>query len=116
MVSFAEFYAHGGFFNHLVTVGFGVAVAALVFARRPERSARWIDTCTRALIACVGLGVLGTAFGIVEIGAAVMTVPPEVAAQATARGLGIAIIPVVWSLMGVIPMWIICSIVRHRTA
>jgi hypothetical protein len=114
MNSFAEFYVHGGLFNHLVTIGFGVAIASLLFARRVERSVRWLDTCSRALIACVGLGFLGTAFGIVEIGAAVMTVPPEAAAQATARGLGIAIIPVVWALMGALPMWIVCSVARHR--
>lgn len=114
MSSFVEFYANGGVFNNFITVGFGVAVASLVFALKGERKTRWLDTCTRALLACVGLGVLGTSFGIIEIGAAVRTVPPEAAAQATAVGFGIAILPVVWSLLGVIPLWTACAIARHR--
>jgi hypothetical protein len=116
MSSFVEFYAHGGFFNHLITVGFGLAVASLVFARRDDQKARWLDTCTRALVTCLGLGVLGTAFGIIEVGAAVATVAPELASKAAARGFGIAILPLAWSLLGAIPLWIVCATTRHRAA
>ena len=34
MDSFFDFYANGGIFNHLITIGLGVAIASLVFYRR----------------------------------------------------------------------------------
>ena len=115
MGNFIDFYANGGIFNHFVTIGFGVAAASLFFAWRGA-GAKWFDTCGRVLLTCLGLGLLGTAFGVSEVGAAVATVPPEVAAAATARGLGIAVIPLAWALFGAIPLWILCAVARHRAA
>ena len=116
MSSFGNFYLSGGLHNHLVTIAFGVAVASLIFARRGDRPTRWLDTSSRALVACLGLGALGTAQGIIEIGAAVATVKPEMAALAATRGFGVAIIPLVWSLMCVLPLWIVSAVARHRIA
>jgi hypothetical protein len=115
MSNFIEFYANGGIFNHFVTIGFGVAAASLFFAWRGA-GAKWLDTCGRTLLTCLGLGLLGTAFGVAEVGAAVATVPPELAAAATARGLGIAVNTLAWALFGAIPLWVLCAIARHRAA
>lgn len=115
MGNFIDFYLSGGFFNHLTTIGFGVAVSALLFYRAGG-GAKWLDTCARALLVCVGLGVLGATLGIIEVGAAIRTVAVEQAASAAAAGQGIAVIPLAWALLGAVPLWILCSVARHREA
>ncbi|MGB1277870.1 MAG: hypothetical protein ACPG77_19145 [Nannocystaceae bacterium] len=113
MGDFINFYLSGGSFNHYVTIGFGVAVAALFFYKRGGGS-KWLGTCERALMACIGLGLLGVLCGLIDVGAAVPTVPAVDAARATAAGNAIAVIPLIWALLGSIPLWAVCSVFRHR--
>jgi len=113
MENFTDFYFSGGLFNHLTTIGFGVAGAALFFYRAGG-GARWLDTCERALLVCLGFGVLGASLGLTEVGAAVRTVSADQAAMVATAGLGIAVIPIAWALLGTIPLWVLSSIARHR--
>ncbi len=112
---FFEFYQNGGLFNHFVTISLGFAAASLWFARRTNQP-RWLATCERALVAGLCFGILGTVLGLADVGQAIRSVPPEQAAALTAVGNGIAIIPLAWSLMGGIPLWVLACVGRHRQA
>lgn len=114
MHSFSEFYFNGGIYMHLVTVGLGLAATCFVFARRAEQRERWLATGTRALFLCLAVGLLGTIFGIVEVGEAVAGCQVEEAAKAATRGFGLAVHPFSWALLGTLPLFIHSAIVRHR--
>ncbi|MCA9659383.1 MAG: hypothetical protein KC486_13640 [Myxococcales bacterium] len=116
MGNFIDFYANGGIFNHFITIGLGVALASLVFARREGGSERWLAVCERTLVACLGLGLLGSLFGVVEASAALGMVKPEFLMPAASRAAGILVIPLCWALLGVIPLGIASTVVRFRKA
>lgn len=121
MSDFVEFYKNGGIFNHLVTVGLGMAVAALVFHARarkhePERAAAWLTLCDRTLLTCIGLGLLGVLFGTFDASAVLLTLPPEKVLEPALRVLGLLGIPLTWALLGTFPLWIVSTVLRFRQA
>jgi hypothetical protein len=116
MTDFLTFYLNGGLFNHLVTIGLAVATSSLVFHARARDQAgiRWLRLADRALLGCVGLGLLGTLLGIIDASAALATIPAEQFMVAQAQAAGLAVIPLAWALVGAIPLGIVASVQAHR--
>jgi hypothetical protein len=118
MSNFIEFYKSGVPFNHFVAVGLGVATAALVFHTRSSEEARregaWLTVCDRALIACVGLGLVGVLFSAIEASAVLRSLPPDKVLEPALRILGLLVIPLLWSLLGALPLWIVSTALRFR--
>lgn len=121
MSDFFDFYGNGVPFTHFVSFGLGVAAAALVFhwrtrGREAERAAAWLLVCDRAMLACIGLGVVGVAFSAIEASAALRTVPPDKVLDPALRVLGLLVIPLLWSLLGVLPLWIVSTVFHFQQA
>lgn len=116
MDSFFDFYANGGIFNHLITIGLGVAIASLVFYRRHGAEERWLAFCDRALLACIGLGLLGSLFGVIDASAALALVSHEKLMPAASRAAGLVVIPLAWALIGALPVGLASAITRFRKA
>jgi hypothetical protein len=116
MTDFLTFYLDGGLFNHLVTIGLAIAGSSLVFHARARGQAgtRWLRLADRMLITCIALGLLGTLMGIIDASAALATIPPDQFLPAAARGAGLAVIPLVWALLGAVPLGIVASVQAHR--
>lgn len=116
MTDFFTFYLSGGVFNHLVTIGLAIAASSLVFhARAGEKAGtRWLRLADRALLGCLGLGLLGTLMGVIDASAALATIPADQFLAAEARAAGLAVIPLTWALLGAIPLGIVASIQAHR--
>ncbi len=119
MSDFLVFYVSGGLFNHAITIGLGVAVAALVFYLRANQrgdagGSSWLLVCDRALLTCVGLGLLGSSFGAIDASAALASAPPEAMMPAAAQAAGLVVIPLAWALLGSIPVWIASTVFQHR--
>jgi hypothetical protein len=117
---FFAFYQFGGVFNNVVSLfalgAFGVVVAHAFLptsARVPLRLLRLADRLTAL---CVVAGVLGTLFNLMDLGAALAEVEAEQILQAGSRGLAIVPIPLVWSLMCAIPLWLATMVYRQRLA
>lgn len=58
-------------------------------------------------------GVLGTAFGFIELCAALETIPKDQWSAAMARAVPIALTPLSWSLMLLLPMGLIHAVTRY---
>jgi len=115
-MDFAQFYHHGGFFMHVVTLLSLIAGARLVrraggirrtfrdpASERPRL--RWGDPLTPALVATLVLsGMLGAVLGFIDVQAALATIPPELYAVAESQGSQIAVYPLTWALMLAIPL------------
>lgn len=116
MTDFFTFYLSGGLFNHLVTIGFAVATSSLVFHARAgdQAGSRWLRLVDRALLGCLGLGLLGTLMGIIDASAALATIPAEHFLAAQAQAAGLAVIPLAWALLGAVPLGIVASVQGHR--
>ncbi|PCC69433.1 hypothetical protein SAMN02745121_08112 [Nannocystis exedens] len=119
MSDFFDFYGNGVPFTHFVSLGLGVAAAALILHGRTRgheagRASAWLLVCDRALLACSGLGVLGVAFAAIEASAVLRTVPPDKVLEPALRVLGLMVIPLAWSLLGTFPLWIISTVFRFQ--
>jgi hypothetical protein len=119
MEDFSYFYQCGGVFNHLVSLFGLAALTTLVMhavGRRNEGDSSLLRLGERFTALAVASGVLGTLFGVMEMSAALATVPDEMAAQASNRAMGIVPIPLVWSLLCAIPLWLATGCMRYRGA
>lgn len=117
MSDFVIFYFSGGLFNHLVTIGLGFAGGAIVMharSRGREDAARWLALADRALLACVGLGLLGTLLGFTDLSALLAEIPTDQFLPVAARGGGLAIVPLTWSLLGAVPLALVVGARRLR--
>jgi hypothetical protein len=123
MSNFLEFYQNGGLFMHLITVGAAIALTAVLLHGRARRMGaddpKLLRIADRFAALCVGLGVLGLVFGLIEMGAALSRIDPETIdavrlMQVAARGGAIAPIPLGWGLMCAIPIWIATTVHRAR--
>ncbi len=118
MQDFFEFYQFGGFFNHVVTLLALVALASLVrHAVRPQRPGAdlsLLQLTERFAGLGVAAGVLGTVFNMIEMSAALATVDAELFLPAANRGLSLVPIPLAWSLLCAIPIWIASTCMRQR--
>jgi hypothetical protein len=120
MDDFSTFYQLGGAFNHVVSL---LALAALVLvvthalapapAKAPLRLLRLADRLTAL---CVLTGLLGLMFNLMDLGAALATVEGEQILQAGSRGLAIVPIPLAWSLMCAIPLWLASLLYGQRAS
>jgi hypothetical protein len=115
---FFAFYQFGGMFNNFVSL-FALAALAMVVAhvflptsaRAPLRLLQLADRLTAL---CVVTGVLGMLFNLMDLGAALAEVEAGKSLQAGSRGLAIVPIPLIWSLMCAIPLWLATMVYRQR--
>jgi hypothetical protein len=116
MGDFGIFYQNGGFFMNFITVAGAVALAAVLLHARSRRMGHANDELLRVADRVAGVGVaiglIGTLFGCIDLGAALnMADPSKIDAvklmQAGARGFGIAVIPLAWGLMCAVPIWLL---------
>jgi hypothetical protein len=118
MQDFAEFYALGGLFNHVVTLLALAGVSSLVvhaaLARRRAGDHRLLDAADRFAALATAAGVLGVAFGMMDVSAALATIPAELVVQAAGQSAGIVAVPLAWALMCAIPVWLASAYYRLR--
>lgn len=119
MQDFFDFYQFGGFFNNIVSL-FGLAALAtlvmhLAGTRRPGTEPLLLRLSERFAGLGVAAGVLGVMFNMIEMSAALSTVSAELFMPAMNRALSIVPIPLAWSLMCAIPIWLATTCLRHRT-
>ena len=117
MQDFFEFYQFGGFFNNIVSLFCLAAVATVVMhlvAPRPGAEAQLLRLSERFAALGVAAGVLGLVFNVIEMCTALATVPAELFVPAMNRGLSIVPIPLAWSLLCAIPIWVLTTCLRHR--
>lgn len=114
MQDFLMFYQYGGFFNNVVSLFVLAAVATLVMHAVGPRDPRYLRTADRLVGLGVVAGVLGTVFNYIEMGAALATLEADMVAQATHTALSIVPIPLSWSLLCAIPVWLATTCLRHR--
>lgn len=107
----------GGMFNNIVTLFCLGALTTLVMhavGRRGGSDAPLLRLGERFIALAVASGVLGTLFNLIEMSAALATVSEELATQASNRAMGIVPIPLVWSLLCAIPLWLATGCMRYR--
>ncbi len=117
MHEFLEFYSNGSVFNHLVTLFCLAALTATgmhAFGPRRAGDPQLLRLAERFAAIGVAAGALGVLFNLVEMGAALATVPAELAEQASSRAMTIVPIPLIWALMCAIPVWVVTACLRHR--
>lgn len=116
MQDFFEFYQFGGFFNNIVSL-FGLAALATVvmhLVTQQQPGAPLLRLSERFAALCVAAGLLGMVFGVIEMYSALATVPAEMYAAASTRGMSIVPITLAWSLLCAIPIWVLTTCLRHR--
>ena len=123
MSDFSTFYEHGGYFMHVISA---VALAAGLYTAKglaqigktTAGETQSIDDTFRLavglVVVAVGVGLLGTLFGFIEASAAANAIPLEQHAKALARGMGVALHTLAWSLMLAIPLTFTVVISRYR--
>jgi hypothetical protein len=123
MADFFSFYQNGGVFMHVITLGAVVGVTSVLVHGRKRRmgaeDTKLLRLADRVAGVCVALGVLGTVFGLIDMGAALASLDPDAIdpvrfGQAAARGLAIAPTPIGYALMCAIPIWIATTVNRTR--
>jgi hypothetical protein len=116
MEDFATFYQYGGFFNHVVSLLAVSAVVSLIMHRLGQRrdDPRFLALADRFTAIGVAAGVLGAVFNLIDMNAALLTVPAEMAAQASHHALTIVPVPLCWALLCAIPLWVATTCLRHR--
>lgn len=117
MQDFLDFYQFGGFFNNVVSLFALAAVAGLVLyaARRPGHAAPLLRLSERLAGLGVAAGVLGTLLNVMEMSAALEHVSAAQLVQAANRGRSLVPIPLAWSLLCAIPIWLATTCLRDRT-
>jgi hypothetical protein len=118
-MSFGEFYQQGGVFMHAVS--FFVLTAGTAIVARFVRGSKSDRVRVRAASALTGhllglavaAGVLGTAFGFMELCGALEMIPRDQWSSAVARATPIALAPLTWSLMLLLPMGLIHAVGRY---
>lgn len=118
MFDFFEFYTSGGVLMHAITLTALFAIAALALDARARKlgddDPRRLRLADRLVVLCVGIGVVATATGVVDLFAMLERDTPAVALAALARGGVIVPAPLIWSLMAALPLWIVGTVQRHR--
>jgi hypothetical protein len=116
MQDFLDFYQFGGFFNHVVSLFALAALTTIVMhAVGPQNSdPRLLRLSDRLGALAIAAGVLGTLFNVIEMGAALATIDADLVTAATHRALTIVPIPLAWSLLCAIPVWVATACLRHR--
>jgi hypothetical protein len=116
-VDFAQFYQNGGFFMHPIFICSALAAGFTfkgVLAARKERSAPHVLRLVTAMITGALLfGLVGTCFGVMEIGAALSSIDLELWPAALARATPIALTPLAFAAMLAAPLWCIGAAVRY---
>ncbi|MEE9382434.1 MAG: hypothetical protein V3V08_03370 [Nannocystaceae bacterium] len=125
MSNFDQFYSDGGVFMHAVSIFAAAgayhtfkAVAIHLQATRQEPDNGTFDTtikfATGLLVLCVGMGVLGTLVGLLEVGGGVVKhAALEAKLDILARGTGIAANPTSLALMASLPLYFLGLLTRH---
>ena len=121
MGNFMEFYQNGGVFMHVISLGATAALTSVLLYGRSRRAGvdkpGHLGLADRLAGVCVAIGVLGVVFGFIEMCYALSFVQVEDQFRAAAaRAGGIVVVPVAWSLMCAIPIWIATSVHRARAA
>ncbi len=119
MSDFSQFYASGGVFMHAISV-VAVAATTVLFLHARARSLgdddpKRLRLADRLLVVCVGLGLLGSLFGMIDMAAALTSVEAEQFSLGLARGMRLVPVTLCWALMVSIPIWIASTIQRHRS-
>jgi hypothetical protein len=118
MQEFFAFYQMGGAFNNFVSLfalgAFAVVVAHVFLPTSARAPLRLLQLADRMVALCVVAGVLGTLFNLMDLGAALAEVEAGLILQAGSRGLTIVPIPLIWSLMCAIPLWLATMVYRQR--
>jgi hypothetical protein len=118
MQDFSDFYQMGGIFNNVVSLFCLAAFTTIVLhaaGRRAQGDLPLLGLCERFVALAVASGVLGTVFNTMELYSALATIEDFQQAQASSRGMSIVPIPLAWSLMCAIPLWVATSCMRHRS-
>jgi hypothetical protein len=123
MGDFMQFYFNGGVFMHVITLAAAAAVGTLVFHARVRRHGpddpKLLSFAERLAWLCVAVGLLGSAFGLVEMNGAMSSLDPEAFTPVTydqVRARAMTIVPTTlsWGLMCAIPLWLVASVRRVR--
>lgn len=117
MEDFSYFYQCGGVFNHVVSLFCLAALTTLIMHASGRQSAGeqpYLRLGERFIALGVASGVLGTLFGVMEMSAALAVIDEAMTQAASNRAMGIVPIPLVWSLLCAIPLWVATTIMRHR--
>ncbi|NVB40127.1 hypothetical protein G6O69_19935 [Pseudenhygromyxa sp. WMMC2535] len=119
-MDFIQFYINGGVFNHAITITAAIGVLALALHARALKLGQTSDdglrVVDRLVVLCVGFGLLGTLFGSIDLAAALQTIPAADYDLGRARGMTLVVIPLAWSLMCAIPLWIASTVQSRRPA
>ena len=120
MGNFMQFYQTGGLFMHVISLGATAALTSVVLYGRSRRMGvdkpAHLTLADRLASVCVAVGVLGAVFGFIEMCYALSMIDPEKFRTAAARASGIVVIPIAWSLMCAIPIWVASGIHRARAS
>ena len=119
MEDFSYFYQCGGVFNHVVTLFCLAALTTIVLhasGRRGDGDSPLLRLGERFIAMAVASGLLGTLFGVMEASAALATIEDSMLQAAGNRVMGIVPIPLIWSLLCAIPLWLATTVLRHRNA
>jgi len=120
-MSFTQFYQQGGLFMHpitLVAMACGASLVQRILAARrtmtsPTTGAVLDGGSTVSLVATgLMLGTVGTVFGLVEVCAAVQSVPAEMLSLAAARGGAIALTTLAFALLVLTPVMFMHTLLR----
>lgn len=118
MSNFSAFYQNGGLFMHFISLGAVAALTSVLLHGRARRmgndDAKLLDLANHMAGLCVIVGVLGSVFGLMELGAALSMVEPELFTRAALRGGSIVLVTFGWGLMCAIPIWTATAIQRTR--
>lgn len=118
MFDFSTFYASGGVFMHPITLTAVAAITALCLDARARKlgddDPKRLRLADRLLVLCLGIGLIGTCMGVTELFAALSTISADQYFVGLARGGAIVPVPLTWSLMLAIPIWIATTAMRHR--
>ena len=118
MGNFMEFYQNGGVFMHVISLGATVALTSVLLYGRSRRMGvdkpGHLSLADRLAGVCVAIGALGAVFGFIEMCYVLSIIEPEAFRRAAARASGIVVVPVAWSLMCAVPIWIATSVHRAR--
>lgn len=123
MQNFIEFYLNGGVFDHAITIVLVVGMTALALHRRARKlgvdGERYLWIVDRMAILCLGLGVIGTVFGVMEMSAALRFMAeggadPATVDMARDRAMAIVPIPLGWAGMCAVPLWIGATVFGRR--
>lgn len=123
MGSFLQFYFNGGLFMHIVTL---CGIAATFHVLRALAIAKWgepgrgevLFASTARLgnwLAAIGMGVgaLGTMFGLLDTSMAAREAPVDQMLAAALKGMAISLSPLMFSLMFALPLLATAVYAQH---